>query len=226
MQHFLNRFNLGMRHRPYLFTTFSLGLVIYAVLHFFTDWPWATCLQIGWNIAIWLYLFLTLKMMWHLDATHILQRAKQQDEGKWAILCVVLIAIVICFISIVVQLSHVPKDQAILKGLLILLTIGTIFSTWLLLHTLFAIHYAHDFYLAKSRHADDGLDFPKTEQPDYLDFIYFSYIIGTSAQTADVSITSSQLRHLNIFHCVLAFIFNTTILAVAINVAASLINLN
>ena len=226
MQYFLNRFNLGMRHRPYLFTTFSLGLVIYAVLHFFTDWQWATCLQIGWNIAIWLYLFLTLKMMWHLDATHILQRAKQQDEGKWAILCVVLIAILICFISIVVQLSHVPKDQAILKGLLILLTIGTIFSTWLLLHTFFAIHYAHDFYLAKSRHADGGLDFPKTEQPDYLDFIYFSYIIGTSAQTADVSITSSQLRHLNIFHCVLAFIFNTTILAVAINVAASLINLN
>ncbi|WP_335951661.1 DUF1345 domain-containing protein [Acinetobacter beijerinckii] len=226
MQQFLNRFALGIRHRPYLSATFSLGLVIYAVLHFFTDWQWATCLQIGWNIAIWLYLFLTLKMMWHLDATHILQRAKQQDEGKWAILCVVLIAIVICFISIVVQLSHVPKDQATLKGILILLTIGTIFSTWLLLHTLFAIHYAHDYYLAKSRHADGGLDFPKTEQPDYLDFIYFSYIIGTSAQTADVSINSSQLRHLNIFHCVLAFIFNTMILAVAINVAASLIGFN
>lgn len=226
MQQFLNRFTLGIRHRPYLSATFSLGLVIYAALHFFTDWQWATCLQIGWNIAIWLYLFLTLKMMWHLDATHILQRAKQQDEGKWAILCVVLIAIVICFISIVVQLSHVPKDQATLKGILILLTIGTIFSTWLLLHTLFAIHYAHDYYLAKSRHTDGGLDFPKTEQPDYLDFIYFSYIIGTSAQTADVSITSSQLRHLNIFHCVLAFIFNTMILAVAINVAASLIGLN
>lgn len=226
MQQFLNRFALGIRHRPYLSATFSLGLVIYAVLHFFTDWQWATCLQIGWNIAIWLYLFLTLKMMWHLDATHILQRAKHQDEGKWVILCVVLIAIVICFISIVVQLSHVPKDQATLKGILILLTIGTIFSTWLLLHTLFAIHYAHDYYLAKSRHADGGLDFPKTEQPDYLDFIYFSYIIGTSAQTADVSITSSQLRHLNIFHCVLAFIFNTMILAVAINVAASLIGFN
>lgn len=65
--------------------------------------------------------------------------------------------------------------------------------------------------------------FQKTDQPDYLDFVYFSYIIGTSAQTADVSITNSQLRHLNIFHCVLAFIFNTVILAVAINVAASLI---
>lgn len=88
---------------------------------------------------------------------------------------------------------------------------------------MFAIHYAHDYYLAKSRQVDGGLDFPKTDQPDYLDFVYFSYIIGTSAQTADVSITSSQLRHLNIFHCVLAFIFNTVILAVAINVAASLI---
>ena len=130
MQGFVKRFARGLKHRPYLSATFSLGLVIYAVLHFFTPWQWATCLQIGWNIAIWLYLFLTLKMMWRLDSTHILQRAQQQDAGKWAILNVVLIAIVICFISIVVQLSHVPKDQAFLKGFLILLTIGTIFSTW------------------------------------------------------------------------------------------------
>ncbi|QNH50644.1 DUF1345 domain-containing protein [Acinetobacter venetianus] len=223
MRAFASRFARGVKHRPYLSATFSLGLLIYAVLHFFTQWHWATCLQLGWNIAIWLYLFLTLKMMWHLDAAHILERAKQQDEGKWMILVAVLIAIVVCFISIVVQLSHVPKDNAILKGILILLTIGTIFSTWLLLHTLFAIHYAHDYYLAKSHSDETGLEFPKTEQPDYLDFIYFSYIIGTSAQTADVSITSSQVRHLNIFHCVLAFIFNTVILAVAINVAASLI---
>ncbi|WDZ51974.1 DUF1345 domain-containing protein [Acinetobacter vivianii] len=226
MQGFVQRFATGIKHRPYLSATFSLGLLIYAALHFFTDWKWATCLQLGWNIAIWLYLFLILKMMWHLDATHILKRAQQQDEGKWVILTVVLIAIVVCFISIVVQLSHVPKDFPILKSALILLTIGTIFSTWLLLHTLFAIHYAHDYYLAKSRHQEVGLDFPKTDQPDYLDFIYFSYIIGTSAQTADVSITSSSLRHLNIFHCVLAFIFNTVILAVAINVAASLIGFN
>lgn len=225
MQGLIPRLLKGIKYRPYLSATFSLGLMIYGALHLFTQWHWATCLQLGWNIAIWLYLFLTLKMMWHLDATHILQRAKQQDEGKWMILTVVLVAIVICFISIVVQLGHVPKDQPILKSALILLTIGTIFSTWLLLHTLFAIHYAHDYYLAKSRHQEAGLDFSKTDQPDYLDFIYFSYIIGTSAQTADISITSSALRHLNIFHCVLAFIFNTVILAVAINVAASLIGL-
>ncbi len=225
MQDFIARLARGIQYRPYLSLTFGLGLLLFATLYMFTHWHWATCLQLGWNIAIWLYLFLILKMMWHLDASHILQRAKQQDEGKWAILTMVLIAIVICFISIVVQLGHVPKDHAVLKSALIVLTIGTIFSTWLLLHTLFAIHYAHDYYLAKSRHQEAGLDFPKTDQPDYLDFIYFSYIIGTSAQTADVSITSSSLRHLNIFHCVLAFIFNTVILAVAINVAASLIGL-
>lgn len=223
MQAFMHRFFRGLKHRPYLSATFALGFVIFFVLQTFSSWHWATRLQIGWNTAIWLYLFMILKMMWRLDTEHILERAKQQDEGKWMILTVALIAIVVCFISIAVQLSHVPKDQAIIKTILILLTIGTIFSSWLLLHTLFAIHYAHDYYLAKSRQVDGGLDFPKTDQPDYLDFVYFSYIIGTSAQTADVSITSSQLRHLNIFHCVLAFIFNTVILAVAINVAASLI---
>lgn len=225
MPAFIYSFANSLKHRPYLSTTFCLGLLIYIGLHYLTQWHWATCLQLSWNSAIWLYLFFILRVMWQLKASHILERAKQQDEGKWIILIVALIAIMVCFIAIIEQLSHVSKDQALQKSMIIILTIGTIFSTWLLLHTLFAIHYAHDYYLAKSRNEDAGLDFPKTEQPDYLDFIYFSYIIGTSAQTADVSITNSHVRHLNIVHCVLAFVFNTVILAIAINVAASLIGL-
>ncbi|HFE8226979.1 DUF1345 domain-containing protein, partial [Escherichia coli] len=80
---------------------------------------------------------------------------------------------------------------------------------------------AHDFYMALSRNEENGgLDFPGTEHPTYPDFLYFSYIIGTSAQTADVSITNKHMRLLNLFHAVLSFGFNTTILAICINVAA------
>ena len=93
------------------------------------------------------------------------------------------------------------------------------------MHTVFAIHYAHDYYLALADQQDAGLDFPKTAQLTYPDFLYFSYVIGTSAQTADVSITSRSMRILNILHIILAYGFNTSILAISINVAAGFITL-
>ena len=91
------------------------------------------------------------------------------------------------------------------------------------MHTIFAIHYAHDYYLALQQQQEGGLDFPKTSHPTYPDFLYFSYVIGTSAQTADVAITSQPMRVLNMLHILLAYSFNTTILAICINVAASFI---
>ncbi len=92
------------------------------------------------------------------------------------------------------------------------------------MHTIFAIHYAHDFYLALEKHKHGGLAIPSTPNPTYPDFLYFSYIIGTSAQTADVSITRQPMRILNTLHLLLAYGFNTTILAIAINVTATFIS--
>ncbi len=91
------------------------------------------------------------------------------------------------------------------------------------MHTIFAIHYAHDYYLALQQQQEGGLDFPKTSHPTYPDFLYFSYVIGTSAQTADVSISSQPMRVLNTLHIILAYSFNTTILAICINLVASFI---
>ena len=99
----------------------------------------------------------------------------------------------------------------------------TVCSAWFFIHTVFAVHYAHDYYLAKHQGEVGGLDFPGTAEPLYPDFIYFSYVIGTSAQTADVSISSRPMRVLNLLHIILAYGFNTTILAICINVAASFI---
>ena len=222
MQGFVKRFARGLKHRPYLSATFSLGLVIYAVLHFFTHWQWATCLQIGWNIAIWLYLFLTLKMMWRLDSTHILQRAQQQDASKWLILFLVFLTLVMCFIAIIVEVNLFAQSEFVRMGHFIL-SITTILCAWFFMHTIFAIHYAHDYYLALQQHQEGGLDFPKTSHPTYPDFLYFSYVIGTSAQTADVSISSQPMRVLNTLHIILAYSFNTTILAICINLVASFI---
>ena len=220
MKKVLQHLHTGFVHRPYLFGAFALGISVYVLLRFMTAWQWSTCLLIGWNIATWSYLLTTLHMMLNTRTDNILQRARDQDESKWVIMTAVLVAVLVCLVAIVVQLSQTPKQQLGMELADIGLTIATIFSTWLLMHTMFAIHYAHDYYLAKSRGDEPRLDFPKNQQPDYLDFIYFSYIIGTSAQTADIAITRSALRHLNIFHCVLAFAFNTVILAITINVTA------
>ena len=127
-----------------------------------------------------------------------------------------------CFIAIIIELTHLPNDHMVKLGHLILAMVTIIFA-WLFMHTIFAIHYAHDYYLALQQHQEGGLDFPKTSHPTYPDFLYFSYVIGTSAQTADVSISSQPMRVLNTLHIILAYSFNTTILAICINLVASFI---
>jgi uncharacterized membrane protein len=98
----------------------------------------------------------------------------------------------------------------------------TLASSWLFTQTLFALHYAHDFYIARARHQPDGLGFPGTPDPGYGDFLYFACVIGTSGQTADVSFTNAAMRRVGLVHCIQAFFFNTTVLALTINIAAGL----
>lgn len=217
-----HRLKSGIQSRPYFFISFPLTAILYAIITFSTDWDWSTTLLFSWNIAVFVYLISTMKALWSTNRAHILKRAQQQDASKWIILLLVVLTLIMCFIAIIFELAHLPNDTMIKAGHLTL-AIVTIISAWLFMHTIFAIHYAHDFYLAVANHQDGGLDFPKTPEPTYPEFIYFSYVCGTSAQTADVSITSRSMRVLNTLHILLAYGFNTTILAICINVAASFI---
>ena len=217
----IHRIKSSIQFRHYFFITFLLSAILYAVLSVLTHWTWSTRLLLGWNISIFTYLVLTIRVLWTANHRHILKRAQQQDASKWIILLLVVMSLIMCFIAIIVELSHLPNIALIKYGHLAL-SILTIIFAWLFMHTIFAIHYAHDYYLALANHQDGGLDFPKTTEPTYSEFLYFSYVIGTSAQTADVSITSRSMRNLNILHILLAYGFNTTILAICINVAANL----
>ncbi|MFV5405515.1 MULTISPECIES: DUF1345 domain-containing protein [unclassified Acinetobacter] len=223
MMQFLDYIKTTLQFHLYFFIIFPAILVFYLILQTLTPLSWSSCLLSSWNIAIYAYLFFTIKKLWHIDHAHILQRAMQQDAGKWIILFLVIITLVICFIAIIIEINHLPKTPLIRTGHLILSVI-TIISAWFLMHTIFAIHYAHDFYLALEKQQQGGLDFPNTANPTYPDFLYFSYIIGTSAQTADVSITCQSMRVLNTLHLLLAYGFNTTILAISINVTANFIS--
>ena len=218
----LHRIKRGVQYHPYFFIIFPIIALVYYGLRSTTHWHWSTCILTGWDVAIYTYLVLTLRNLWRTDHANILQRAMQQDASKWIILMLVLLTLIMCFIAILVEINHLPTDSTI-RITRLALTILTVISAWFFMHTIFAIHYAHDFYLALEKHKDGGLEFPKSPQPTYPDFLYFSYVIGTSAQTADVSLTSQSMRKLNTLHLLMAYGFNTTILAITINVTATFI---
>ncbi len=98
----------------------------------------------------------------------------------------------------------------------------TVLFSWAFIQVMFALHYAHDYYAAACHGRLAGLQFPGDEHPDYGDFFHFAAIIGTSGQTADVSFSSKPMRRIGTVHCILAYLFNTTVLALLINIGASL----
>lgn len=210
----------SVRNRPHFFIALFIGFITAMILTWLTSWQWSTILLVSWNASVSVYLLYILQLMKSCDHSKMQQQAKKQDESKWVIMLIVLLALAMCLVAILIQLSQLPSESSAKLGH-VALALLTIVSAWLFMHSVFALHYAHDFYMALSRNEENGgLDFPGTEHPTYPDFLYFSYTIGTSAQTADVSITTKHMRLLNLFHAVLSFGFNTTILAICINVAA------
>jgi len=144
-----------------------------------------------------------------------------QDDGRLAILTGVVIASIASLFAIVAELGLAKDLKGDLKGLHIALAILTILSSWAFTQIMFAIHYAHDYYTGHTSPRAGGIKFPGTNDPDYIDFLYCACIIGTSGQTADVSFTSKPMRRVALVHSVLAFFFNTTLIALTINIAAS-----
>jgi len=176
---------------------------------------------IAWNIGTVVYLILVAKMMFSANQQKIESRANE-DEGKFLVLILALAAVVFSLVTVVCELVAAKQMAPDQKPFHIALVIFTILSSWIFIHTVYALHYAHDYYdKAPGGHAG-GLIFPDTKLPDYADFLYFSFIIGTSAQTADVNISSRSMRRVSLLHCVVSFLFNTTILALTINIVSSL----
>jgi uncharacterized membrane protein len=178
-----------------------------------------------WDVAMFCFLALTWRLM--LQATPEMMRssALQEDEGRLTILSLITMAACIS----VVAIAFIPHDKKIVDTAFILhlgIAILTIVGSWLLVHTIFAQHYAHTYYqgdrtLAERKSA--GLDFPGETEPDYWDFLYFSFVIGMTGQVSDVNITSRKMRRLSLLQGILSFFFNTTILAITINIVAGII---
>ncbi len=178
---------------------------------------------IGWNIGACLYLVLAAHMMFWSTHERMRKRALVEDEGQLIVLTLVIASAVVAMGAIVAELAVARQVEGTSRYIHIGLTVLTILSSWAFTQVMFALHYAHDFYAAEMRGIGGGLAFPGGHLPDYGDFLYFSCVIGTSNQTADVSFTSRKMRRTGLVHCVLAFFFNTTLLALMVNLAAGLV---
>lgn len=198
------------------------GITLHLALQ--PEWPTLTTTRIllCWNAAVALYLLMALWVMRQSDVEHMRQRAYRQDEGQRTILLLTIGAVLASLVAIVAELSAIKSLSGSDKLLHIGLTGATVASSWVFMHLMFAMHYAHDYYLSGRHGREPGLAFPHEPMPDYWDFLYFSAVIGTSGQTADVYFTSKAMRRTGLVHCVLAYFYNTTVLALTINIAASL----
>lgn len=180
---------------------------------------------LSWNAGGIAYLALSFAFMSGVGPDQIRARAARQDEGAGVILVIILVAAASSFAAIGV-LHTTIKTYAAWRPWLFGLAGSTIVTSWLVTQVVFAVHYAHDFYQPDDPECDarNGLDFPGASEPDYWDFLYFSTSIGATSQTSDVAIRSRTLRRLVTLHCVVAFLFNTSVLALTINLAASAVD--
>ena len=207
------------RLRPRLISSGLFAVVVFLALP--SSWLPSARYLVAWDMAVVLYLIFVTNLAATSSTESMRKRASLEDEGALAILILTITAALASLAAIAIELYGIHQQEATGQGFRLLIAGITILCSWFFVHTMWAIHYAHEFY------GDDGerrgLVFPKEDRPDYWDFLYFSFNMGAAAQTSDVVIVSRKMRRLVLSHTILAFLFNTMILALAVNVGASLL---
>ena len=174
-------------------------------------------LALSWIIASSLYVLSTFLMMHFSTKENIAHLSEKEDDGAIFILLTTLLGSITSLVVIVMIMTDIKSlmisDAAKEIGLVLL----TYISSWFLIHTAFALHYAHAYYQDYEKTKQPPLLFPSTLNPNYVDFLYFSIVLGMTCQTADVNIASTRMRYLAMIQGLTAFVFNTTLLVLTIN---------
>jgi uncharacterized membrane protein len=205
--------------RPRLLVSVGVGVAAYFLA------PWhmreATRALIGWNAGAWAYIALVSKMM--ADGGDIRQHAAQEDEKPAALLTIAVIAALAALAAIVWELGPVKDMRGLNKALHLSLVGATVLSAWAFTHLMFALHYAAQYYAEAEGEVRGGFLFPECEAPGWGEFCYEAFTIGCACATADVNLTSRGARVVCLIQSVIAFFFNTIILALTINIGAGLL---
>ncbi|HEY0147099.1 MAG: DUF1345 domain-containing protein [Methylovirgula sp.] len=195
-----------------------------------SDLRHVTRVLIGWNAGMFAYFIAVGAMVWSSDNRSLARRAAAQDDGRFAILFLTIFAAAAAFGAIFYQLLLVKDEHGLNRSFHLGLAALTVISSWAFIHVMFALHYASECFFVRNTKVSPeakvhgGLRFPgEDEPPDYLDFFYFSFVIGVACATADVNITSRSIRRTALIHSVVAFFFNSAVLALTVNIAAGLV---
>lgn len=201
-----------------LFVCIVVGLIVWIAVPVQSA---TTKFLVGWNAGTWLFIVLALKMMWSATPADVRKRADVEEEGRAAMLALITAAVIATFVALVFELSNARTLAGADRGLHLALALISIFGSWLLMNFAFASHYAHEFHALKGdAHGKIPLAFPGGGEPDYFDFLYFAMVIGTTFQTSDVEINARPLRRAVMIQGLIAFFYNTAVIALTVNIAA------
>lgn len=180
--------------------------------HIMISWDSFSLLMI---ISSWITFFLT-------QSKQIREQARVQDPKRSVIFIIILVSTLASFLAVLILIVSKKDGNSGAAWRLPIAIAGMLFS-WALIHTIFALRYAHIYYgdheTKRDIHAG-GLEFPSDDEPGYLDFAYFSFVLGMTFQVSDVQITSKRFRHLALLHGLISFGFTTTMIALTINIIA------
>jgi uncharacterized membrane protein len=210
-----------VRARPHLFSGVAVGLVAFFPLSLIHET--AIRVILAYDIGSLVFLGLTFFSFLSSQDHDISRDAMRQQEGEWSVFALTILGAIMSFTSIFL-FSGAPSGNKAERGLYLAFVITTLTLSWLTTHVSFAYRYAHEYYTVDADCGPEGgLVFPGDEKPDYLDFIYFSFVLGMTFQVSDVNITAKKLRRLATVQGLIGFLFNTVILALSVNIAASLL---
>jgi uncharacterized membrane protein len=216
-----------LRSRPRLIACTVIGIVLGIALP--EHMRPATRALIAWNAAVLCYLISAAIMVSRADHEMVGRRARFQDEGRLLILMLAIGTACASMGAIILELGPVKNMQGWPKALHIGLSVLTVVDSWMFMHLTFAFHYAHQYYdelranPGRKLEERGGLIFPGGEPPNYVDFLYYAYVIGLASQTADVATTSRSMRVLTAVHGALAFFYNLAIIGLTVNIASGVV---
>jgi uncharacterized membrane protein len=212
-------FHLDAHHRFFA----ALGASAIAVVFTPWQWHWTTRVLVAWNAYSVCVLVLAWITLANEEPGEVARTARLQDSGRTAIFVFAIVAACASVFAVAAELGTAKGlDTARFSGHIVFCLV-TVLTSWLLVHTVFALRYAHIYYeCGENGEPKRGLNFPDEETPDYLDFAYFSFVIGMTSQVSDVSISGQRLRRLALLHGLISFAFNLSILGLCINIISGL----
>lgn len=218
----LDRVLLALRARLRLVSSIVMGVVLFLVLP--KELSASTRALLTWDFSASLYLGLAWLLIMQASVSRTRWGARIQHDGAGAVLVLTVAAAIASLAAIVVELSGLKDLSPSRQDLHVVLVAFTLIISWLLVHTAFALHYANLFYETSSPAGTGELEFPSHRPPAYMDFLYFAMVVGMTSQTSDVLVKTTRMRQLVTIHAMLGFLFNTTLLAMTVNIGASILD--